>query len=379
MYSQEDIINLKQQEFERREKRLENAVPQRLIDSDEEKNKLHITYVMTWTGICGGSKIILEHANKLTSRGHKITLISHDVKPTWFPLDEAVEFIEVPYEEVLCEKIPACDLIVTTYWREIYESIEQEIAPVIYFEQGDYHLFDLDRLDDRTYNFINKQLETVQYVYTVSTFAREKMKEIYHKDSKVIPNAVDKNVFYYEERPKNEIINIAMIGAENAHFKRIENILEAIRILREEGYQIKLNWITPTEPVKNKIDAIVNPKQSIIGDTLRKSDIYVCASMYESFCLPVLEAMTCGAAVVTTNNGGNMDFVRDGQNALVIEKDNIKDMCEKIKELLDNEGLRNKLSESAVRTAQEYSWDRTISEIEEYYREVAKHKVQGKE
>ncbi len=29
---------------------------------------------------------------------------------------------------------------------------------------------------------------------------------------------------------------------------------------------------------------IINPEQIIIGDTLRKTDIYICASMYESFC-----------------------------------------------------------------------------------------------
>ncbi len=63
--------------------------------------------------------------------------------PNWFNLNKNVNFIQVPLEQILCENIPNdSDLIVTTYWREIYESIEQNIAPVVYFEQGDFHLFD---------------------------------------------------------------------------------------------------------------------------------------------------------------------------------------------------------------------------------------------
>ena len=376
MYSSQEIADFKQKEFEQREIRLQNAIPQELIKTNNIKEKMHITYVMTWTGICGGSKIILEHANKLTERGHKITLISHDIRPDWFPLSEDVEFIQVPWGQVLCEKIPKCDLIITTYWREIYESIEQKIAPVIYFEQGDFHLFDLEKLEKRKFEYIKKQFETVQFIYTVSNFASKKIKEIYNKESIVIPNAVDSNIFYYDNTIKdNKVINITIIGSEKSEFKRINNIIQAINKVKEEGYKINLNWITPNEPTKNKINAIVNPQQKVIGDTLRKSDIYICASMYESFCLPVLEAMTCGAAVITTNNGGNMDFVKENENALLIEKDNIDDICNKIKLLIDDKDLREKISNNAITTSKMYSWKRTIGEIEEYYREVARYKV----
>ncbi len=47
------------------------------FNESRKKIFLKITYVMTWTGICGGSKIILQHANRLVEKGHKITIISH--------------------------------------------------------------------------------------------------------------------------------------------------------------------------------------------------------------------------------------------------------------------------------------------------------------
>lgn len=369
------INQLKQIEFERRESELENAKKQDLIISNKIKEKLHITYVMTWTGVCGGTKIVLEHANRLIKRGHKITLISHDKKPVWFPMDEQVEFIEVPWEEVLCTRIPKCDLIVTTYWREIYEAIQQKIAPVIYFEQGDYHLFDPDRVDERLEKFIQKQFNVVNFIYTVSSYAKDKIKERFNKDAIVIPNAINDKVFFYKEHPKNNEFTITMIGAESSEFKRIKNIIKALEELKAEGYKFKIEWVTPTRPKENNIDCIVNPPQIEIGNVLRRTDIFICASIYEAFCLPVLEAMTCGAAVITTNNGGNMDFVKNEENALVIKQDDIEDMKSKIKILCQNEELRKKIIKNALKSSEQYHWDNIIPKIEEYYKKIAQYKV----
>ena len=121
---------------------------------------------------------------------------------------------------------------------------------------------------------------------------------------------------------------------------------------------------------------IINPPQIVIGDTLRKTDIYICASMYEAFCLPVLEAMTCGAAIITTNNGGNMDFIEENKNALIIEKDNINDIVQKVETLLNNQDLRESLVKNGVEEAARYSWNITINKVEEYYQEIANYVVE---
>lgn len=374
----EKIESLKKEEFNKREERLKYASKQQLKYVEKNKNKLKITYVMTWTGVCGGSKIILEHANRLTEKGHRVTLISHDKRPDWFGLNAGIEFKQVEWGKILCSAIPKdTDVIIATYWREIYECVEQKIAPVVYFEQGDYHLFDLSKVDQRLFNYINKSLKTVNFIYTVSSFAKDKLEEVYNARANVIPNAVDNRVFYYKEHEKNNIPNITIIGSEESKFKRISNIIEAIKIIQKDGYKVKLNWITPTEPkINTDFKAIVNPKQTIIGDTLRKTDIYICASMYESFCLPVLEAMTCGAAIVTTNNGGNMDFVKENKNALLINKDDISDMVKKLEKLLDDDELRISLAKEGAEDAKQFSWDITINKIEKYYQEIAHYVIE---
>ena len=372
----ENLDELRKIEFNEREKRLAIAKPQELKYKPRKHDNMSVTYVMTSTEVCGVSKIILQQANRLVKMGYRVSIISHYPRPTWFPLEEAIDFTQVPWDTILCSAIKKCDVIVVTYWREIYEAIEQKIAPVVYFEQGDYHLFDLENLDDRTKSFIQKQFNVTKFVYTVSSYAASQIKNIYKHEAQIIPNAVNEDIFFYEAHKSNEKIEITIIGAEDVEFKRIENILKAVRIVRQKGYDINLNWISPTMPHINKEAVIVNPEQNVIGDTLRKTDIYVCASMYESFCLPILEAMTCGACVITTDNGGNMDLVKDNDNALLIEKDNIDDIVSKIEYLINNEDLRKQLALKGVEDSKKFSWEKTMKKVDEYYRKVADYEVE---
>ena len=342
----------------------------------KRKDKMHIVYIMAWTKTCGGSKIILEYANRLAERGHEITIVTYDAKPDWFSLDERVRFNQVAEGELLEDNIPDCDLVIATSWKCISIGLKCNKAPVIFFEQGGSHIFDVDNLSEEKKQAVACRIQVVPFIYTVSKYAQEKIKEIYKRDSEVMYNAIDENIFFVgesQEKEKNEI-DITIIGSEEFKFKNIDAILEAIRILKRK-YPIHLNWISQTEPKKNKEKAIVNPPQIEIGNILRKTDIYICNSEYESFGLPTLEAMRCGAAVITSDTGGMRDFVKDKINALVIKKNDINDIVEKVSILIESPNDRRKLVEEGINTAKRFSWKNSIDAIEEYYKELCNYKV----
>jgi glycosyltransferase involved in cell wall biosynthesis len=376
-----DYNEFRQLEYIRRDLRLQTAVPMKVRKKPHSAlaptQPLRIVYVMTWTGICGGSKIIFEHCNRLAARGHSVTILCHLPRPEWFPLDSRVAFIQPDFTEVLCEHIPECDVIVATYWKEIYECVEQGIAPVVYFEQGDLHLFAPETMGADIMGHVRKQLMTVPFVYTVSSYAAEALYDVFGVAASVIPNAVDGGVFYNDAsgRSPNEKIVITTIGPDYVYFKSIPDIMEAVYRVRQK-HDIEFIWITPSgsEAFANA-QPLVNPPQQLIGDCLRRTDIYVCASLFESFCLPVLEAMTCGAAVVTTDCGGVRDYIIDGENALIINKHDIDDIEAKLTLLITDAGLRSRLSKAALRTAQRFSWEKTADKLEEYYREIARWEV----
>ena len=343
-----------------------------------EKDKLEITYIMVWTKVCGGSKIILEYANRLAKKGHKINIVTYDEYPNWYELSDKINFVKVPENEDIEKYIPNSDVVVPTSWKCIRKAIKANKGPVAFFEQGGSHLFEIDRLSEIKRKVVYDRMQLPPFIYTVSKYSAEKIEEIYGRRSSIIYNALESKIFYPREKERNENeISITIVGSEDFKFKNVGEVLEVIRELKEK-YQIKLNWITQTEPkinIEEGKNAIVNPEQKIIGDVLRNTDIYICNSEYESFGLPTLEAMTCGATVITTDTGGMRDFVIDRENALVIKHHNKEDMKEKIEMLINDKNLMHKMSQNGIATASKFNWDNTILSMEKYFREIAKYKV----
>lgn len=372
-----NVVDYKKIEEERRIEHLKNPISEKLILNNIEKQNLKIAYVLKWTVTNGGTKVIFEHSNKLSKRGHKIYLVCHDECPTWYPLDKNIEFIHVPDDKVLCEYIPkTVDLIICATNTCIYEAIEQKIAPVVYFEQGSHHLFNRNEVEPEKLDFIAKEIAQCNNIYTVSEYAQTKIQELYNKDSYIVPNAVNKKVFYKSnERENNKKLVISTIGPEDWEFKGLRYVLEAIKELKKE-YDFDFYWITPRQPETQIENTIINPEQQVIGDVLRKTDIFISASEFESFGLPVLEAMTCGAAVVCTDAGGNMEFSKNNNTCLIVEKRNSKDIVNKVRQLIINKELRNKLSNSALHMSEKYDYEKNCDKLEEYLRKIAKYSVE---
>jgi glycosyltransferase involved in cell wall biosynthesis len=66
------------------------------------------------------------------------------------------------------------------------------------------------------------------------------------------------------------------------------------------------------------------------------------------------ESMANGCAVVASNLIGSVPFlVKDGENGLIFQSEDIDSLYQKVKSLLDNAELRAMLSQNAQRTMQE--------------------------
>lgn len=373
------IQKLRTNEFDKRLARLPAAKAQLLTPSTKNLERVHIVYAMTHVAVSGGVKVILEHANKLTKAGAKVTLVSHYPKPSWFPIES--EYVQVPFDLELAKGIPICDVIVATYWDHIQACIETGIAPVVYFEQGDFHLFDYDSMNRSLKGFIQKQMEIPPFIFTVSNQASKQITKIYGRDARVFPNAVDEGVFTIKgDKEIGEKPYLLMVGAESAKFKGISDIISAYEKVKKD-FDMDLYWITPEQPslaMKEKVAKVfVSPSQQKISSLYRGATLFICGSTYESFSLPTLEAMACGCPVVTTNNTGVLEYAVDQENALICQMKNPVDMAEKIACVLSSEDTQNKLRNKGLMTAQKYNWESSIKELLLFYKEVSSYKVQG--
>jgi glycosyltransferase involved in cell wall biosynthesis len=98
--------------------------------------------------------------------------------------------------------------------------------------------------------------------------------------------------------------------------------------------------------------------------------VFVQTSTHEGFCLPALEAMATGCAVVCTDAHGNRDFCEDGANCLMPAHDR-RSVTDALARALADPGLRERLGRAGIDTAAGYSWPRRIDALEHFLDQVA--------
>ncbi len=101
-----------------------------------------------------------------------------------------------------------------------------------------------------------------------------------------------------------------------------------------------------------------------VASLLRESDVFVDLSDYQAFGRTGLEAMACGCATVLPAEGGNNEYVVDGENALLVDTTSFEDMTSKIARLIEDRPLREKIGARSLDTAARYSIVRaSLSEL----------------
>ena len=99
----------------------------------------------------------------------------------------------------------------------------------------------------------------------------------------------------------------------------------------------------------------------------RHAHAFVMPSFYEGFGLPVLEAMSCGCAVITSQGGSLAEIA--GQGAQIFDPLDISGMASSTANLLSNPEELNRWKASALKRAADFSWDQAASQtISVYYR-----------
>lgn len=100
------------------------------------------------------------------------------------------------------------------------------------------------------------------------------------------------------------------------------------------------------------------------------SDAYILPTRYESFGIPLIEAMSAGCAVVSSDIPVIGELIRDGENGLLAPLDDAEGLADAIIRLLENPELQQQVVAGGRHTVQNYYTPTVIARLEKVYQAV---------
>ena len=99
------------------------------------------------------------------------------------------------------------------------------------------------------------------------------------------------------------------------------------------------------------------------------ASVFVYPSVYEGFGFPPLEAMACGAAVITSNTSSLPEIVGDA--GILVNPEDAGEIAGAIGSVLDDDSKRENMRAKGIERAKRFSWEKCARETLRLYREVA--------
>ena len=359
---------------------------------------MRITILLPTVSMAGGIRVAAIYADRLSRRGHIVHLVSTYRRLTW--KQTARQFVRtaqwcsvvppgqshvdalgdihtiIPHAGPLTDKdVPDADVILATWWEtaEWVASLSPSKGAKIYFVQGDEPGFVDVRNRSRAIATWHMPLSKI----TISRFLVDQIRNrCGDKDVACVPNSVDREQFNAPQRSKQKTPTIGLLY--NAHAcKGCEVSLAAYHRLRVAMPEARLVVLSALEPVRRlplpkTAEVFVSPPQSQIREIYARCDVWMCGSRLEGFHLPPLEAMACRCPVVSTRVGGPLDVVRDGINGYLVDVDDANSLADRVLQVLRLDHVQwETMSDAALATVANYSWDDAASQLEQILVSIA--------
>ena len=315
----------------------------------------------------GGLKAIYQLATALSRRDHEVHLVhvnvgAQDVRSaaeiTWFEFQPTIRHHFPP--DPGPHHLPQADFLFG-----FGGEYPRECGLPLYLVQG--------------YRAVSKAIEDVLLSgpypkLCVARWLMEICRELGVPDTQAVhvPVGLDHSKYRAITRVKNRPAQVAM--AYNSHpLKRAQLGLDALARVKRRQPDVEAIVFGATDPIHEipaGVTYLTSPSQATIVERIyNRSRVFLNSSVGEGFSLPSIEAMACGCALVTTDNGGSRDCAFHGETALVASPANVASLATYVERLLKDDVQRVRLAQAAMRFVRRYDWDVTATRVEEFLEE----------
>lgn len=334
----------------------------------------------------GGFKVVYEYANCLQARGHQVTLVhprnTEPAKSTiervksriwplrmhwrdrtlvpWFNLQPGIRVQLVT--DLREQNIPVADVVIATgyntaFWVERYSA---EKGRKYYLIQH-YETWDGDEAQvNRTWKLPLHKIVIAKWLWQIAKDFGEEWRTTY------IPNGLDFTQFRVTTPPATRPLRVGML-AHPFEWKGTLDGLAALKEVRKSlpEMQAILFGTHPRPPEAPEwIEYKQRPSPAELLDLYNSCAVFLHPSWAEGWPLPPAEAMTCGCALVAAANLGVQDYAEHEVTAMLAEIKHPILLAERLKAVLADPLLRQRLVETGLTKMSEYTWERATNAFE---------------
>ena len=359
----------------------------------DEGLDLKVVFVMLATRMTGGHRTVFEFCNGLAQRGNDVSIVSLGFRGDhrWFDLRVPVKYsrlgglanlldfaagrvgmIGIDVITMLSRLIPQCDVAVATYFLTALATWQSPNCK--------HRAYFVQHFEPLTFSspFVSRQALETYFLpiarATNSSWTRRQLLELTGGDCPVIHPGIDVSVFHPWQEPAEESRFRIVAYASPKDWKGFQDLVQAIKLLGGERKNIELvtfgTW-RPTLRFQNvSFRHITSPTDQELARTYSGANAVICASWFESFPLPPLEAMACGAPVVTTPNGTE-DYAVDSENCLIVPPKNPPALHRALTMLMDDRSLGDRIAKQGLITAKRFTWSEAVNRMSSFLESVA--------
>lgn len=216
---------------------------------------------------------------------------------------------------------------------------------------------------------VSRLLNSAAFVTVPSQYLFEAMKN-YRRNLELIPNPID--IEKYPFRPRTKPVP-HFIWLRSLH--KIYNPMLAVKTIAElvnEYPDLHLTMIGPDSGdgsyqavereavklnIREKISLTGTAAKTQIPSLLNQGDIFLNTTDIDNTPVSVIEALACGLCVVSTNVGGIPYLLEHEIDSLLVPPNDEFQMAQSARRFLTSPFFAQKISDSARRKSESFSWD----------------------
>ena len=327
----------------------------------------HIGFFLPSLHISGGIYVILKHACVLKDEGWDIDLIVPKGKSDLFEFEGHLFNCLSLENNILRAQY---DIVVATFYSTLFSILNYyKTKRYLYLVQNyetDFYPYGTNfrYIAEKTYSAPN----FIEYA-TISKWCKKWLWKKYQKKSKYIPNGIDFHNFTSHKRElKHKKIRILIEGDCTCHYKNVDESFKIAEKLDKNKFEI---WYLTYNSISKdwyRIDKFLyDLPHEKVNEIYNECDILLKSSWLESFSYPPIEMMATGGYCIVAPNGGNKEYLKDGENCLFYQLGDINSAIKNINRLITDERLQNILYENGLNTAKNRDWKNFKKQIISLY------------